>query len=75
MKEQILKIIDSHNEVITILSKCDIPVPGEKVFRAMEIWHKLACEGANITHLARENGINAKCDMQAGWITVCGDLV
>lgn len=68
--EAILKIIDSHNAVVKILSKCDIPVPEGKMFRAMELWHKLACEGADITHLARENDIDAKCNMQSGMITV-----
>ena len=74
MKDQLLKIIDSHNAVVTILGECDIPVPEDKMFRAMGIWHKLACEGLDITHLVRENGIDAKCDMQAGRITVYGDL-
>lgn len=68
--EQLLKIIDSHNAVVKILGECDIPVPEGKMFRAMELWHKLACEGADITHLARENGIDAKCNMQSGMITV-----
>lgn len=41
----------------------------------MGIWHKLACEGVDITRLARENGIDAKCDMQAGRIFAYGDLI
>ena len=67
-------MINSHNAVVDALSACDIPVPEGKLFLAMGIWHKLACEGADITHLARENGLDAKCDMQAGQITVYGDL-
>ncbi len=74
MKEQLLTLINSHNAVVDALSACDIPVPEGKLFLAMGIWHKLACEGADITHLARENGLDAKCDMQAGQITVYGDL-
>lgn len=74
MKEQLLKIIERHNAVVTILGQCDIPVPENKMFRAMEIWHKLACEGSDITHLARENGIDAKCNMQSGEISVYGAL-
>ena len=60
-----------------ILWECldsQLPVPEKSLFSAMTIWHKLACEGADITHLARENGIDAKCDMQAGRITVYGEL-
>ena len=74
MKEQLLKLIDRHNAVVDALSACDIPVPEGKLFLAMGIWHKLACEGSDITHLARENGIDAKCAMQAGRIFVYGDL-
>jgi hypothetical protein len=74
MKEQLLKLIDRHNAVVDALFACDIPVPEGKLFLAMGIWHKLACEGSDITHLARENGIDAKCDMQAGRIFVYGDL-
>ena len=74
MKKKLLALIDRHNAVVDALSECDLPVPEGKVFRAMEIWHKLACEGYNITRMAREAGIDAKCDMQAGRITVYGDI-
>ena len=74
MKKKLLALIDRHNAVVDALSECDLPVPEGKVFRAMEIWHKLACEGQDITILARENGIDAKCDMQAGRIAAYGDL-
>ena len=74
MKKKLLALIDRHNAVVDALSECDLPVPEGKVFRAMEIWHKLACEGYDITHMAREAGIDAKCDMQAGRITVYGDI-
>lgn len=74
MKEKLLALIERHNAVVDALSRCDLPVPENKVFRAMEIWHKLACEGSDITHMAREAGIDAKCDMQAGRITVYGDI-
>ena len=69
MQEQLQEIIERHNAVVEALEKCDIPV-GDKIFPAMTIWHKLACEGSSITHLARENGIDAKCDMQTGRIYV-----
>lgn len=74
MKKKLLALIDRHNAVVDALSECDLPVPEGKVFRAMEIWHKLACEGYDITYMAREAGIDAKCDMQAGRITVYGDI-
>lgn len=74
MKKKLLALIERHNAVVDALSGCDLPVPEGKVFRAMEVWHKLACEGYDITHMAREAGIDAKCDMQAGRITVYGDI-
>ena len=74
MKKQILSLIDRHNATVKALGDCELPVPEEKLFSAMTIWHKLACEGSDITHMAREAGIDAKCDMQAGRITVYGNL-
>ncbi len=74
MKNQLMQIIEGHNAVVETLGKCDIPVPEGKMFRAMEIWHKLACEGADITRMARKYGIDAKCNMQSGEITVLGDI-
>ncbi len=74
MKQQLLKLIDRHNAVVDALAASDLPVPKGKLFMAMGIWYKLACEGADITQLARKNGVDAKCDMQAGRITVYGDL-
>jgi len=74
MKEQLMQIIKRHNATVEILGKCDIPVSEGKVLRAMEIWHRLACEGADITDMARKYGIDAKCDMQSGEITVLGDI-
>lgn len=74
MKEQILTLINSHNAVAKALEDSQLPVPEGKMFSAMTVWHKLACEGQDITILARANGIDAKCDMQAGRITVYGDL-
>lgn len=73
MKEKLLALIARHNAVVETLSGCDLPVPEGKLFRAMEIWHKLACEGFDITHMAREAGIDAKCNMQTGAITVYGE--
>lgn len=75
MKEQLLTLINSHNAVVKALEDSQIPVPEEKLFLAMGIWHKLACEGMNITQLARKSGIDAKCNMQSGRIAVYGDLI
>ena len=74
MKEKLLTLIDRHNSVVDALNESKLPVPEEKRFKAMGIWHKLACEGADITALARENGIDVKCDMQSGRIAVYGDI-
>lgn len=73
MKEQLLTLINSHNAVVKALEDSQLPVPESKMFMAMGIWHKLACEGSDITHMARENGIDAKCNMQTGRIIVYGD--
>ena len=74
LKEHLMALISSHNAVVKALKDSDLPVPEGKMFSAMTIWHKLACEGQDITILAREIGIDAKCDMQAGRIIVYGDL-
>ena len=74
MKEQILALIKRHNETVDALRHCDYPVPEGKIFTAMTIWHKLACEGLDITLMARENGIDAKCNMQTGEIYVWGEI-
>ena len=72
MKKPLLAPIKRHNDVIAALNNSELPVPEGKMFRAMTIWHKLACEGSDITGLARDNGIDAKCNMQTGEITVYG---
>lgn len=74
MKKQLLSLIERHNATVAALNRSELPVPGDKMFRAMEIWHKLACEGSDITIMARENGIDAKCNMQTGQITVYGSI-
>lgn len=74
MKKKLLALIERHNAVVDALNESELPVSEGKMFKAMGIWHKLACEGYDITHMAREAGIDAKCDMQAGRITVYGDI-
>ena len=75
MKDQLLTLINSHNAVVKALEDSQLPVPEEKLFMVMPMWKKMACEGEDITRLARASGINAKCDIQAGRITVYGDLI
>ena len=70
MNEQLMQIIKSHNAIVKTADGLDIPVPEGEMFKVMELWHKLACEGADITHMAREAGIGAKCDMQTGKIII-----
>lgn len=77
VKDQMLKIINAHNGVVDSLSRCNIKIDmssGAEMLACMEVWHKLACEGAEITHTARQHGIDAKVDMQSGRVTVYGDL-
>lgn len=68
MKEQLLTIIKSHNEIVHALECCTAKVDQNNLFSAMTVWHKLACEGADIVHLARQHGIDAKINMQSGEI-------
>lgn len=68
MKEQLLKIIHSHNAVVTALSNCPAKVDETNLFSAMSVWHHLSCEGADIVHLARQHGIDAKVNRQSGEI-------
>lgn len=70
MKEQLLNIIESHNATIKTLKESNLHVPYTEVFTIMTIWHKLACEGFEITKSARNNGINAKVNMQTGEIHI-----
>ncbi len=74
MKEQIMQIIKRHNAVVYALNKCDLPVPANRLFPAMEIWDKLSSEGAAITDMARKHGIDVKCDMQSGEIIMACNI-
>lgn len=74
MKEQLLALIDRHNVVVSTLEQVSAKVKVDGwLFKGMELWHNLACEGSDITHIARENGIDAKCNMQTGRIIVYGN--
>lgn len=70
MERLLRKAIASHNAFIATLSEFNIPVPVDRLFDGMAVWHKLACAGADLTHMARKAGINAKVNMQTGEIIV-----
>lgn len=60
-------IIDRHNTVVKTLQRSDLK---GNLFRCMEVWHTIACEGADITHMARSVGINVQVNMQTGEISI-----
>lgn len=75
MEQKLRDIITAHNRVIETIQKAEMTC---NLFRGMEVWHKIACEGADIVSAARPIGINATVDMQSGVITVresCADKV
>lgn len=67
MEEKLRKIIAAHNRMIDTINAAEMTC---NLFRGMEVWHKIACEGAEITSAARSVGIDAKVNMQSGVITV-----
>ena len=67
MKEKLIAVIDAHNRMIETIQNAGMTC---NLFRGMEVWHKIACEGAEITSAARSIRINAKVDMQAGKISI-----
>ena len=74
MKEQLLALIDRHNAVVSTLEQVSAKVKVDGwLFKGMELWHNFGFEGSDITHMARENGIDAKCNMQTGRIIVYGN--
>lgn len=58
-------VIAAHNRMIETIQNAEMTC---NLFRGMEVWHKIACEGADITHAARSIGIDAKVNMQTGVI-------
>lgn len=74
MKEQILEVISKHNKAIETIDSLDIKVSLADLMKLQALSCANSSTGLAITHLARENGIDAKCNMQSGYITVYGDL-
>ena len=71
MAEKLRKIIAAHNRMIETINAAEMTC---NLFRGMEVWHKIACEGADITSAARSIGIDAKVNMQSGVIYVNGTM-
>jgi hypothetical protein len=67
LDKDLRETIDAHNRMIETVENAGITC---NLFRGMEVWHKIACEGAAITHAARSVGIDAKANMQSGKIYV-----
>lgn len=67
MEKKLRDIIAAHNRMIETIQNAGMTC---NLFRGMEVWHKIACEGADITSAARSIGIDAKVNMQSGVITV-----
>ena len=67
MEEKLRAIITAHNRMIETIEGAGITC---NLFRGMEVWHKIACEGAEIVSAARSVGIGAKVDMQSEKISV-----
>lgn len=67
LDKDLRETIDAHNRMIETVENAGITC---NLFRGMEVWHKIACEGAAITHAARSVGIDAKVNMQSGKIYV-----
>ena len=67
MEKKMRAIITAHNHMIETIQNADMTC---NLFSGMEVWHKIACEGAEIVSAARSVGIDALIDMQAGAITV-----
>lgn len=67
MEEKLKAIITAHNRMIETIEGAGMTC---NLFRGMEVWHKIACEGAEIVSAARSIGIDAKVNMQSGAIAV-----
>lgn len=67
MVENLKRIIEAHNRMIETIQSANMTC---NLFRGMEVWHKIACEGADIVSAARSIGIDAVVNMQSGVIAV-----
>lgn len=69
-KEAMLNLIKKHNDTVNFIGTLDFKVPVEVVFRLMPLACKMSSLGLALTHEAREMGIDAKCCMQSGEISI-----
>lgn len=67
MEEKLRTTIAAHNRMIETIENAGMTC---NLFRGMEVWHKIACEGAEIVSAARSIGIDATINMQFGVIAV-----
>lgn len=71
--EDVLKLIRFHNLTVATFERVGKAVKVDGwLFGGMEMWHRIACEGAEIVGMARRLGIDATINMQTGLITVKG---
>lgn len=74
MKDQIVEIIKRHNKVATYFEGYETKIDMGMFFKLAGLSNCISSEALEIVKLARENGIDAKCNMQSGFITIYGDL-
>jgi len=66
-----LDIISKHNDVVGFINTLeDVKVPAEVIMRLMPLASKMASLGLALTHEARAMGIDAKCCMQSGKVSI-----
>ena len=69
-KEAMLNLIEKHNDTVNFINTLDFKVPVEVIFRLMPLAGKMSSLGLALTHEAREIGIDAKCCMQSGKVSI-----
>lgn len=71
MEGKLRAVIAAHNRMVETIEGAEMTC---NLFRGMEVWHKIACESAEIVSAARSIGIDAKVNMQSGVIYVNGTM-
>lgn len=67
--EDILKLIRLHNLTVDTFERVGKAVKADGwLLGGIEMWHRIACEGAKIVDMARQLGIDATINMQKGEI-------
>lgn len=73
-KETMLDLIKKHNDVVLFIETLDdVKVHAGVLIRLMPMSSKIASLGLALTHEAREMGIDAKCCMQSGKISIISE--